>query len=49
VARWQQRRPGKTDPKTTVCTDCHGEHRLKLRTVQWDKTTGKLLRTGGAR
>jgi hypothetical protein len=49
VARWQQRRSGKTDLKTTGCTDCHGNHRLKLRTVHWDKTTGKLLRTGGTR
>ena len=26
------------------CTDCHGhEHRMKVRTVRWDKCTGKLL------
>jgi hypothetical protein len=45
VARWQQRRSDKTDLKVTVCTDCHGDHRLKLRSVQWDKKTGKLLRS----
>ena len=43
IARWQQRCPTKTDPKTIVCTDCHGGHRLKLRTVWWDKKTGKLI------
>jgi len=25
------------------CTECHGEHRLKHRTRNWDKNTGKLL------
>ena len=43
IVRWQQRCPAKTDPKQLVCTDCHGEHRLKIRTVRWDKHTGKLL------
>ena len=43
IARWQKRCAHKTDPKTIVCTDCHGQHRLKVRTVQWDKKTGKLL------
>jgi hypothetical protein len=47
VAQWQQLRSAKTDLKTTVCTDCHGDHRMTLRTVRWDKKTGKLLRTGG--
>jgi len=27
------------------CTDCHGkQHRINVRTVRWDKATGKLLR-----
>jgi len=39
-----QRCPNKTDAKSIVCTDCHGDHRLKVRTVQWDRKTGKLLR-----
>ena len=43
IARWQKRCVHKTDPKTILCTDCHGQHRLKVRTVQWDKKTGKLL------
>ncbi len=43
IAGWQRRCPTKTDPKTIVCTDCHGGHRLKLRTVWWDKKTGKLI------
>ena len=45
IVRWQQRRSNKTHLKIIVCTDCHGTHRLKLRTVQWDKKTGKLLRS----
>ena len=43
IQRWQQRCPVKTDPKDIVCTDCHGQHRLKFRTVWWDKKTGKLI------
>jgi len=43
IACWLKRRPTKTDPKQIVCTDCHGQHRLKVRTVRWDKKTGKLI------
>ena len=43
IARWQERSLGNRDPKETVCTDCHGEHRLAYRTVRWDKKTGKLI------
>ena len=43
LTRFQERCPSKTDPSKIVCTDCHGDHRLKLRTVRWDKKTGKLL------
>jgi hypothetical protein len=43
IAMFQARFPPNTDPKKVVCTDCHGEHRLKVRSVYWDKTTGKLL------
>jgi hypothetical protein len=45
VARWVQRSLDKADPGKIVCTDCHGEHRMKVRTVIWDKQSGKLLRT----
>jgi len=45
VARWAERNLDKTDPDRIVCTDCHGNHRMKVRTVIWDKKTGKLLRT----
>jgi hypothetical protein len=45
VALWAKRNPGKTDPDKIVCTDCHGDHRMKVRTIIWDKKTGKLLRT----
>jgi len=44
IARWQKRCPTKTDPKEICCTDCHGQHRLKIRTVRWDKKTGKLVK-----
>ncbi len=43
IAMFQARFPPNTDPKKVVCTDCHGEHRLKVRSVWWDKNTGKLL------
>jgi len=43
IARWQERCPAKEDPKTIVCTDCHGKHRLKFRTVWWDKKTRELV------
>jgi len=45
VARWAKRNPDKTDPDKIVCTNCHGEHRMKVRTIIWDKKTGKLLST----
>jgi len=45
IARWKEVNVGKSDPSGIVCTDCHGEHRMKVRTVVWDKETGKLLRT----
>ena len=33
-----------------TCNDCHGEkHRLKVRTRQWDKKTGVLLKDDGVR
>ncbi|MGI6417301.1 MAG: cytochrome c3 family protein [Thermoguttaceae bacterium] len=43
IARLLERCPEKTDATALVCTDCHGEHRLKVRTVVWDKETRKLL------
>ena len=45
VGRWKERDRGESDPAAIVCTDCHGDHRMKVRTVIWDKKTGKLLRT----
>lgn len=29
-------------PEDVVCTDCHGQHFMNVRTVHWDKQTGKL-------
>ncbi|MHC4117077.1 MAG: ThuA domain-containing protein [Planctomycetota bacterium] len=43
IARWQERGLDKTDAKDMVCTDCHGQHRLKIRTVNWDKNTRELI------
>jgi hypothetical protein len=45
IERWISLGLDKKDPHTLVCTDCHGTHRLSLRTVRWDKNTGKLLST----
>ncbi len=42
IARFQKRCPRK-DPKAIVCTDCHGDHRKKVRSVRWNKTTGALI------
>jgi predicted CXXCH cytochrome family protein len=43
IQRWQERSAAKADPERVVCTDCHFEHRLRSRTVVWDKKTGKLV------
>ena len=46
VARYLERCSAKKSSDQLVCTDCHGEHRLKLRSVRWDKATGKLITAG---
>jgi formate-dependent nitrite reductase cytochrome c552 subunit len=43
IRRWKERCPTKTNPKEIVCTDCHFHHRLRFRTVWWDKKTRKLI------
>ena len=45
ATRWKELAIDKTDPDKIVCTDCHGDHRMKVRTIIWDKKSGKLLRT----
>jgi hypothetical protein len=45
VAFWLERNSDKANPDKIVCTDCHGEHRMKVRTIIWDKETGKRLHT----
>jgi hypothetical protein len=45
VERWIQQGLEKKGLASLVCTDCHGNHRLALRTVRWDKNTGKLTST----
>ena len=37
------------DEKKKICSDCHGAHRMNLRTVHWDKATGKLLSVNGVK
>jgi len=32
-----------------VCTDCHGKHRLSVRTRRWDEKTGELISDDGVR
>ena len=46
IARWQERCPAKENPADLVCTDCHGQHRLRFRTVWWDKKTRELVIRG---
>jgi len=38
------------DAATTVdvCTDCHGKHRMKLRSRRWDKASRELVYSGAA-
>jgi hypothetical protein len=48
IARWAERSLDRTDPSKIVCTDCHGDHRMKVRTIIWDKRSGKLLQTNRA-
>ncbi len=43
VARFLEKSTGRHDLKSLVCTTCHGEHRLPVRTVRWDRKSGKLL------
>lgn len=44
-------KPAKADAESvkSICTDCHGQHRLKVRTRIWDKDNGKLLKDDGVR
>lgn len=35
VRKWQEKSGQKADEKPIVCTDCHGEHRLKMRSVRY--------------
>jgi predicted CXXCH cytochrome family protein len=48
VQRWEDRSLDRLDPKLVLCTDCHGEHRLKSRTIRWDKETRTILRPPAA-
>jgi hypothetical protein len=39
----KQRNLGDTDFESIACTQCHGSHGLKTRTVRWNKSTGDLI------
>ncbi len=45
VVRWLKSETKSTDSDNIACTVCHGNHRMKVRTVIWDKRNGRLLRT----
>lgn len=45
VIRWLESGAKSTDSDNIGCTVCHGNHRMKVRTVIWDKNNGRLLRT----
>lgn len=47
VQRYLEKTPGHAGLKNLVCTSCHGEHRLAVRTVRWDRKTGKLVARSG--
>ncbi len=49
VDRWIERGLDRIGPDGIVCTHCHGDHRMKVRTVIWDKGSGKLLGTNKGR
>jgi len=44
IALWLEKCQQRVSPKELLCTDCHGEHRMAVRTILWDKRTGKLQR-----
>jgi hypothetical protein len=41
--RVRKDQPDKPASEPVVCTDCHGTHRLKTRTMRWNKETGALI------
>ena len=43
LARWQEKCPARNSPTELLCTDCHGEHRLKFRSYWWDKKTREFV------
>ena len=44
VRKWQKQTGQKKSEEPILCTDCHGQHRLNMRSVRWDKKSGELLR-----
>ncbi len=46
IQRFLEKSPKLTDAKNLVCTTCHGEHHLPVRTIRWDRKSGKLVSSG---
>jgi hypothetical protein len=46
IRQWQKRCAGKSKPEEASCTDCHGTHRMKSRTIRWDKKTRERIPSG---
>jgi len=51
LARKSQHKPvlAGTAKHKKYCTDCHGDHRVAVRTRRWNKDTGKLIADDGVR
>ena len=43
ISHWQTAYITVSDVGSITCTHCHGQHRIGVRTVVWDKATGELL------
>ncbi len=43
--RWEE--PTKAEPGEKYCVQCHGKHRIRNRTREWDQESGKLLKQSG--
>ncbi len=43
LERWSERAERRADPGSILCTDCHGDHRMLVRTIRWDRNTRELL------
>lgn len=43
---FDEKAEGSNAAEKKYCTDCHGtQHRMKVRTIRWNKATGELIKT----